>query len=400
MTKVYSTPVRTNRKTDKPKKPHADFPLTPHPSGRWCKKIRGKLHYFGKAVADNGESAQTALELWLSQKDNLLAGRVPRLRNEGGLTLRDLINKFLTTKKLSQDTGELAPSTFRAYHDIAESVITFFGKDRLITDILPEDFERLRAKWSETWGPLRMGSEIVRCKTVFHYAWKNGLVATPIRFGEGFKKPSRKTLRLHKAKSAPDMFEADELRRLLEGASQPLRAMVLLGANCAFGNTDIGSLPSTALDLEGGWINFPRGKTGINRRCPLWAETVQSLREWLARRPEAKNEADAGLVFLTVRGGGWNNGSKTSSTLVHEVRKLTDKLGIMGRSFYSLRHTFATIGGDSRDQIAADCVMGHADSSMSSVYRERISDARLRAVAEHVRQWLFATPTTQEGGAA
>jgi hypothetical protein len=25
------------------RKPHPDFPLTPHPSGRWCKRVRGKL---------------------------------------------------------------------------------------------------------------------------------------------------------------------------------------------------------------------------------------------------------------------------------------------------------------------------------------------------------------------
>jgi hypothetical protein len=31
----------------KPAKPYPAFPLTPHPTGRWCKKIRGKLHYFG-----------------------------------------------------------------------------------------------------------------------------------------------------------------------------------------------------------------------------------------------------------------------------------------------------------------------------------------------------------------
>jgi hypothetical protein len=34
--------------------------------------------------------------------------------------------------------------------------------------------------------------------------------------------------------------------------------------------------------------------------------------------------------------------------------------------------------------------MGHEVPHMSSVYWETISDARLKAVAEHVRAWLFA----------
>ena len=34
------------------RKPYPSFPLTPHPSGQFCKKIRGKLFYFG-SVADS-----------------------------------------------------------------------------------------------------------------------------------------------------------------------------------------------------------------------------------------------------------------------------------------------------------------------------------------------------------
>jgi len=63
-----------------------------------------------------------------------------------------------------------------------------------------------------------------------------------------------------------------------------------------------------------------------------------------------------------------------------------------GLGFYALRHVHRTAADAAKDQPAADLIMGHARDDMASVYRERISDARLKAVAEHVRAWLFAKP--------
>ena len=43
------------------RKPRPDFPLFPHQPGRWAKKVRGKLVYFGKTADDpKGSRALTA----------------------------------------------------------------------------------------------------------------------------------------------------------------------------------------------------------------------------------------------------------------------------------------------------------------------------------------------------
>jgi hypothetical protein len=66
------------RHPSEPEKPHPDFPLFPHAGGRWAKKVRGKFHYFGQ-VADDPQG-KASLDQWLTQKDELLAGRMPRVK--------------------------------------------------------------------------------------------------------------------------------------------------------------------------------------------------------------------------------------------------------------------------------------------------------------------------------
>jgi integrase len=79
--------------------------------------------------------------------------------------------------------------------------------------------------------------------------------------------------------------------------------------------------------------------------------------------------------------------------LTKEVAKLLKGLSINGhRNFYTLRHTFRTVADEAKDQPAADFIMGHKIPHMSSVYRETISDARLRDVVHHVHRWLFCAP--------
>jgi len=248
---------------------------------------------------------------------------------------------------------------------------------------------------AKRWGPVRLGGVIQRIRSVFKYAYDAELMAAPTRFGPGFARPSKKTLRLERTKKGSKMFEAEELRSILTAASCPMKAMILLGVNCGFGNADCGTLPLAALDFDGGFVNYHRPKTGIMRRCPLWPETVTAIREALSSRPKPKGTDS--LAFVTKQGSSWHkNATFSDNPISKEMRKLLNSLGIDGhRNFYALRHTFETIGGEAKDQVAVDHIMGHARDDMASVYRERISDARLKAVADHVRTWLFAEPKVE-----
>jgi integrase len=176
--------------------------------------------------------------------------------------------------------------------------------------------------------------------------------------------------------------------------------MALLGLNGGLGNTDCATLPQNAIDLAGGWIDFPRPKTGIERRIPLWPETVEALRLAIAKRPQPKDPADAGLVFLTKQGRKCVRVQQkrkvdavvSLDAISQAFRKLLDGLDINShRNFYTLRHNFETHAGESKDQVAVDSIMGHVDPSMGAAYRETISDARLLAVVNTVRTWLWPT---------
>jgi integrase len=384
---------------DRPKKPYPDFPLSPHASGAWQKKIRGKIHYFGKwarrvngkLVRVEGDGWEAALELYKSQADDLHAGRTPRVLADG-LTMADLCNRFLTAKQRQREAGEITSRTFDEYKATTDRLVSTFGSTRLVDDLAASDFEALRDSMAKQWGPVRLGNEIQKVRTVFKYGYESGLIEKPVRYGPQFKKPSASVMRRHRAKTGQRMLEADELRKVLKSADPQLKAMILLGINAGFGNHDIATLPLSALDLDGGWIDYPRPKTGIARRCPLWSETIAALRAAIALRPKPRQEEAVGLVFVTTRGRPWLSRGIANPVSI-AARQLMKAAGVHGDGigFYTLRHVFRTVADGSRDQVAVNYIMGHADPSMAAVYRERIEDSRLRAVVEHVRGWLFPT---------
>lgn len=118
------TKPTTKSPADKPTKPYADSPLFPHATGRWAKKIKGRLHYFGP-----WRDWQVALQRFLDTKDDLYAGRTPRPKTDG-LTIRDLLNYFLTSRTRLRDADSLTSRSLDDYFASCERMKSFCGPDR------------------------------------------------------------------------------------------------------------------------------------------------------------------------------------------------------------------------------------------------------------------------------
>lgn len=359
----------------KPAKPRPDFPLYAHACGRWAKRIKGRVIYFGPWADWQG-----SLEQYLRERQDWESGADPR-RATIGATVGELCNEFRTSKLAQFESGELSKIGLNEYTRTTDMLVAELGKGRPVASLSPGDFRAMRLKLAKRLSVVTVKNEIQRVRTVFNYG-HNSLGLPQPNYGAEWQPPSKRAMRLAKAARGRRWFDAAEIQLLLDHASKQLRGMILLGVNCGFGNADCGHLERKYLDLDGGWVEYHRPKTGIWRRAKLWPETIQAIRVVMARK-------ESHLVFLTQRGNSWI--SDRDSPLTKQFSRLMVAAGVNpnGRNFYGCRHTFRHVADSAGDQPAANVIMGHADNSMASHYRGDVDDDRLSAVADHVHKWLW-----------
>lgn len=419
----------------KPDKPHARFPLYAHASGSWAKKIKGRVHYFGPWSDWKGaEAAYYASEAYLragveppsaqttvaNLLDEFVGGKHAQLvtgditettykeyvatcevidkhfgkhRPVSTLTVADFNalrgalakGKCKCSSKLRLDNvrRHLALADYRGLRAaLAEGKTKYKSKVGMVTVADPA---KLKAVIGKPWRELKslrlvLSKAKCDCKAMLGpVSLKRRLTVARMIFADqpracrkALKSPPQRLLRAESRKRGPRFYEAAEIRKLVEAADSHLRAMILLGINCGFGPQDCFTLPASAVDLERGWHTFARPKTEVDRRCPLWPETVDALRQvW-------------GSTFAL-------NGRKWDRFVVSEVfGKLCRECGVTNHGFYSLRRTFETVATTADvSQAIIDAIMGHVRNDMASVYRQKVFDEQLRKCTDHVRAWYL-----------
>jgi len=254
-------------KSNSKRKTRSDkFPLTLHKTGQYCKKIKGKIYYFGTNRKD-------ALNRYLEQAAYLHIGKVPRSKNPGQtLSIKTLCNLYLDHQESRSIIGEIKLRHLYDQTSLLRDFVKFVGSNRVVSDISTVDLQNYRKKLIKSGkSPNTINNRIATVKAMYNWAVDNEIIDHSPRL--------RAVKKITPQKGEKPTFTIDQIQALLENANIQMKAMIWLGLNCGFGCTDCAELKWKNIDLKSGRVLFPRGKTGIERNLPLWPETVQALKQ-------------------------------------------------------------------------------------------------------------------------
>jgi len=373
------------------KQTHPDFPLTVAPCGQWQKKVRGKVHYFGVL-----RDPDTALRLWLKEKDYLLAGaRPPAYTN--GIVVDELLAAHIKDLDERAAAGRLAPATRRNYLPLVQIFREAMLSQTPVSALGPQDFAAVQRVIEKSGRTLRTQKNVITSiRSVFNWAGPDGMgLIGRVSYGPRFVMPSLDDIEAEQEEKSPvRFFDRELILSALAVARPQMKVAIYLGINCGFypGDTIAITMDHLHLDEPIPYHDFRRVKTKRRRMASLWPETVETITDYIDnhRRPLDSNEQR----LLLTQGRQPYSQVSAGAKLSASFRGLLKRMGQQtpGVGLGSLRHTYATVIDQVPDQSMIDLTMGHTNRSIQKrTYRQLNLDelGRLRGIAEVVRGWLF-----------
>jgi len=340
------------------------------------KKINGKQYQFGS----RGCSEKDAIADYMSRRDGIYAGSDPKDNDD--ISLEIGINRILHEKKDAVERGERSLKHYRDHADISRYILTALPRATPMMKLGPPHYAKLRAGLVGL-APMTQKNRLARIRAIFRRAVKLKYMVE-IDDADELKAPPMRLIRLTRPKH--EILEPNQLRALVEAASPILKAVTFLGLNAAYINVDCCrlTLAEARQGVKVGFLLGQRVKTGVDRCAVLWPETKAALQVVI--------DAHAGThEFLFIRKNGLPYLDDNTNQIARDYKKLTEGLGIT-LTFARLRHFFQTIAEErTLDAVAVRHVMGHADHSISQVYRDRVLYARIEKACNAVRDW-YLTP--------
>jgi integrase len=345
--------------------------LTHHASGYWCKKIAGKLVYFGQRGGSEAEARKELLAL-IQRMEYGSAVPIP-VSDE---TVEMLAERFAIECEARVAAGAIQPQTWQDYDAAIRSFVAQVGDTTPVRQLTPATFSTVAGRWA-TLSPARRGNYIQTIRSMFRWA------KLAPDYGKDFVKPSRHEYRAA-AKARKRLFTTADLAAMLRYASPHQRRFLLLGLNTGMYAKDMARLRWRDLAVVGDrvYVDWLRPKTKIPQHAPLWPETVAAL---------PPRGDDGALIFTTTSGKAIVR--RRVDEPARAIHRLLRRLGLKraGVAFGAVRHTHTSAVQDCGDRDAARLVRGHAIGGMEELY-DHVDLTRLAKVTEHARQRLYVEP--------
>jgi integrase len=373
--------------------PKKKLPLYLHANGQWCKRINGRIYYFGTDQAE-------ALLSYAKSKESIAAGR-GKVVLTGTMALHRLADVYYDHKKQQVQLGVFSE---RSLGDIKKTLMRLSGIIGRTSnpegwgqrqfDMIKSGFMQAVPRKKNTGGRASTGTrshvtvngDIRRIRAFLNWLNQTKRLENDQHRLFLTEAPARVTM-IERQKSSAGPMTAGDIKLVIAQSNRFFLPVLMLGINGGMGAADIAQITLPQL-TEMPWLDCPRAKTGASRRIWLWPETVQAIESRIKERKEPYRSAWGDIAFLTLHRTPWVRDGQDSATQAFRQNRIA--AGLKRGSFYDLRRTFQTIGDETLDFPAVSFCMGHTprQSDMSARYRT-ISDERVKSVCSKVREWLF-----------
>ena len=376
-------------------------------NGQWCKKHRGKTHYFGPL-----DDPQLAIANYLSRWPRIVEGLPDRTVHVE--TLAQVFEAFLTDSDARVESGERGWAQHTAYLGTLKKIAAEIGGRTRIGLITPDAWGRAIASVYAGSSPITKHNSVVRLRTVLKWAERNLGVQTTT--GDALRPVPARLRRRHKRLAGDRMLTPGQIRKLIKTCRRPAagkgradalvtEACLWLAINGGMRQADIGHLTPSAYrradQVTGGvrgWIDEPRHKTESPRRFPLWPETADALDAAIAGHAWGADPARATLLCTTA---GTPLLKPRDDRIQKRFTALRNRAWPKGShyrdcSFQWFRYTHITVASTApiaRPDLARLVrllIVGHiTDHNVHDAYLQTLPDAPFLETVLHVRRWLL-----------
>ncbi len=351
-------------------------PLTPKPGDKQrsadLKRSALAIAHEFETAARTQRTARQTREVIADLHESLTKEHLPQR------SVRDAVASWLARK-----APEVADATIVFYRASMAKFLSFIGDAAADGDfnlVTRDTVTRYRNDMAAKLSPVSVNHDLAALRQLCKDARRDGvLISDPAEFVDKVKKAKNETPRRP--------FSREELAKVLAGANDEWRSMVMFGLYTGQRLGDIASFRWDYLDMKAGVIVFTSAKTGRNMTIPIAAPLRQHIEGmtqtkglihpsvFALTRSARSNQfavllADVGLRSKTPYEESHGNGRNTSR-------------GSNDLSFHCLRHTAVTLLKEAG--VSAAFVMeiiGHDSVAMSQHYTHIGIEALAGAMAK------------------